>query len=285
MKKLSLVFLLLLSKMASGQEDGLLLVFFDFDKHVLTEKTRRSLDSLLAVLDGDQRLRQFELHGHCDAVGADGYNMRLSEKRVESVKNHLLNRGINPAGITVTTGHGERLPITPNRTAGDRQLNRRVEITWTLPGKTGAVNQPINEDDTTSLKRKIADSATVAGTNIVLRNINFYGGRHHFLPASAPMLEELLDAMKTYPALVIRVEGHICCQPHTGDGLNAETGLYNLSEARAKAVKEYLVANGISNDRISYIGFGHSAPVYPYPEQSEEERVINRRVEIKIIRK
>jgi outer membrane protein OmpA-like peptidoglycan-associated protein len=132
---------------------------------------------------------------------------------------------------------------------------------------------------------KLADSATKAGTNIILHNINFVGGMHQFLPESGPILIELLEAMQANPKLIIRVEGHICCQPDKGDGLDAETGINNLSEARAKAVMDYLLANGIESKRISYKGFGHSAPIYPFPEQSEEERIQNRRVEIKIISK
>jgi outer membrane protein OmpA-like peptidoglycan-associated protein len=108
---------------------------------------------------------------------------------------------------------------------------------------------------------------------------------HQFLRESAPMLVELVDAMNAYPKLVIRIEGHICCNPSPGDGLDLETDITNLSEARAKAVKDYLVRNDIAPDRVSYKGFGHSSPIYPYPEKTEEERTQNRRVEIKIISK
>jgi outer membrane protein OmpA-like peptidoglycan-associated protein len=99
------------------------------------------------------------------------------------------------------------------------------------------------------------------------------------------MLEELLEAMLTYPTLVIQVEGHICCNPTPADGLDNETGRYNLSEARAKAVKDYLLEKGIHTDRVKYKGFGHTAPLYPYPEKSLEEEKLNRRVEIKILKK
>jgi outer membrane protein OmpA-like peptidoglycan-associated protein len=55
---------------------------------------------------------------------------------------------------------------------------------------------------------------------------------------------------------------------------------------RAKMVYDYLLANGISPDRVlGYKGFGSSHPVYPIPEKSEEERIANRRVEIRIVEK
>ena len=91
--------------------------------------------------------------------------------------------------------------------------------------------------------------------------------------------------MKQFPKLEIRIEGHICCQPGPNDGINNQTGLPNLSFARAQAINDYLVENGIDQARVKYIGLGHSMPIYPYPEQNEEERTINRRVEIKILGK
>jgi outer membrane protein OmpA-like peptidoglycan-associated protein len=54
---------------------------------------------------------------------------------------------------------------------------------------------------------------------------------------------------------------------------------------RAKAVRDYLIANGIDASRISAAGFGHSRPLYPYPERSNDEMIANRRVEIKILHK
>jgi len=45
------------------------------------------------------------------------------------------------------------------------------------------------------------------------------------------------------------------------------------------------LSNGIEASRISYKGWGHSNPIYPYPERSEEEKTLNRRVELVIISK
>src|SRR6185436_18885882 len=109
--------------------------------------------------------------------------------------------------------------------------------------------------------------------------------RRNPLPESKPALDELLAAMKTYPKLVIEIEGNICCVEGDEDGIDLETGLKNLSYTRAKAIADWLVYMGIDSNRVSYKGFGHSKPLYPYPERSEEEQKLNRRVEIKIISK
>jgi outer membrane protein OmpA-like peptidoglycan-associated protein len=119
----------------------------------------------------------------------------------------------------------------------------------------------------------------------VLQNLNFYGGTHTILPSSLHVLMALLETMKRNPNLVIAVEGHICCTPGTEDGFDIGTQTKNLSENRAREVCLYLAKNGIAQHRLHYKGFGHSQPLYLYPEQNEQERINNRRVEIKILKK
>lgn len=265
-----------------AQKTASVFVHFDFDKYELSQNARARLDSLTDSLDVSDRI---ELHGHCDAIGSDKYNDLLSEKRVKAVKKYLLSIGWESRDMLIVQGHGETMPVSSNANPEERNLNRRVEIKiiYGIQGATNVVAQPEKKPPT--LKEKIADTTVKTGTNLVLRNINFAGGLHRFLPESYPMLKELLEAMQTFPKLVIRVEGHICCNRTPSDGLDLETGLFNLSEARAKAVMDYLIENGISAGRITYKGFGHSAPIYPFPEQSVEEEKLNRRVEIKIVSK
>lgn len=262
----------------AGHSQRSITVYFDFNKYNITEAAKTRLDSFLYAEKQNLPRLAITLSGHCDVTGNDIYNDKLSEQRVMAVKNYLLNNGVSSERIISAKGYGKRELLNGNATAEERQMNRRVEISYTGI----ALN---NSGDGSSLKEKIADTATTSGTNIVLRNINFYGGMHQFLPESTPMLEELLDAMRTYPKLVIRIEGHICCQADNSDGLDGETGLYNLSEARAKAIRDYLIQNDIPEGRVSYKGFGHSSPIHSYPEKTEEERIQNRRVEIKIISK
>jgi outer membrane protein OmpA-like peptidoglycan-associated protein len=71
--------------------------------------------------------RMVAIEGHTDSVGGDAYNLALSDKRAEAVRNALLSRGI--AGMRVTAkGMGESAPVASNDTAAGRQRNRRVEI-------------------------------------------------------------------------------------------------------------------------------------------------------------
>ena len=256
-------------------------IYFDFNKYNLTGAAKSQLDSFLLAEKQELANLSIQLNGHCDAIGSDGYNNRLSRQRVRAVKKYLLSNDLEDFQIGDEIGHGKRIPLNKNKNEEERQLNRRVEISFVVVVRTSL---PLPKE-ILSLKETLADSATITGSTIILRNINFIGGMHQFLPESEPMLNELLEAMRTFPHLVIRVEGHICCVSGNGDGRDLETGTDNLSEARAKAVMDYLLSNGIELKRVSHQGFGHSAPIYPFPEPSELERIQNRRVEIKIISK
>jgi len=268
--------LLLLS--LAGYSQSSFTVHFDFNEYQLTPTAKQQLDSFLLESKKWLSLWEVRLSGHCDATGTDQYNIVLSKKRVATVKNYLLTHGVYPISFAEQRGYGETQPLNQNSTEEERRLNRRVEISF--------VAVQLKKDSVIgTLKEKIADSSATIGTNIVLRNINFVGGMHQLLPESQPMLDELLEVMRDNPSLIIRIEGHICCQAGPGDGPDLETGLPNLSEARAKAVMDYLLDNGIAENRVSYKGFGHSSPIYSFPEKSEEEMKLNRRVEIKIISK
>ena len=72
--------------------------------------------------------------GHTDSVGSEAYNMGLSQRRAESVANHLRSQGVDVSAWTVT-GMGESQPIASNDTAEGRAQNRRVDVTRTECGK------------------------------------------------------------------------------------------------------------------------------------------------------
>ena len=77
------------------------------------------------------------------------------------------------------------------------------------------------------------------------------------------------------PELNIAVEGHT-------DSIGNENYNQRLSESRAKAVMEYLIAHGVNADRLSYVGYGESSPIAD--NSTEEGRRQNRRVELKIVK-
>jgi OOP family OmpA-OmpF porin len=71
-----------------------------------------------------------EVQGHTDSVGNDRFNLKLSQKRAESVKAYLVKQGVS-ADRMVPKGYGENVPIADNRTKDGRAQNRRVEFVIT----------------------------------------------------------------------------------------------------------------------------------------------------------
>lgn len=256
-------------------------VLFDFDKADLTSPARSTLDSLLRqpLFSG----KKIKLFGHTDSVGSYSYNDILSRKRVLAVHEYLFNHGFPKNNIELEA-LGKRQPLNENADDDQRHANRRVEIL--IPEiQTPPKNEVVTEiSKPRTLSEKITDTATRTGTNIILHNLNFIGGRHVLLPQSEPVLTELLTVMKSNPNLVIQIHGHVCCARGSEDGLDIETNTLDLSVNRAKEVYDYLVQNGINPSRLSYKGFGHQHPLV-YPEDTEEKRITNRRVEIRIVKK
>jgi outer membrane protein OmpA-like peptidoglycan-associated protein len=101
-------------------------VLFDTGKADLNPGASRNLDQLVVFLT-DHPERRVEIDGYTDNVGTDSFNLSLSERRADTVRNVLVNRGIDPSRI-VTRGYGKDFGVASNVDSGGRQLNRRVEI-------------------------------------------------------------------------------------------------------------------------------------------------------------
>jgi OOP family OmpA-OmpF porin len=100
---------------------------FDFNKADVKKIYYPELEKVAEILKNNPKLK-IEVAGYTDNVGSDAYNLKLSQKRAEAVKNVLVNQfGIDPNRI-VAKGYGEKYPLVPNTTETNRALNRRVEI-------------------------------------------------------------------------------------------------------------------------------------------------------------
>ncbi len=280
MKKLIAFFLFILSVLGSFGQSQKIVVHFPFDSYALTDSEVKILDSFINTIPKTALF----ISGHTDSKGSNEYNNLLSKRRADAVKNYLAAQAY-PSSLFKINAFGEKQLIDPDDEDEEKGLiNRRVEIIW-LTGKIPEKIIVKNAPEGRSIQEQIEDTTTVAGSTLVLQNLNFVGGRHRLLRSSYIPLKSLLAAMKDNPKLKISIEGHICCLPGPSDGLDLDTYTEDLSYQRAKAIYEYLSYMGIDRGRIQFKGFGHSAPLFPYPEQNPEEQTANRRVEIRILEK
>jgi len=102
-------------------------VMFKRDKADINDQGKEFLDKHLTARAQSKRVTYIEIIGHTDDKWEDDYNMELSEKRAESVRDYLVSQGVDASKI-VTTGMGETMPIVSNNTKKGRAQNRRVEI-------------------------------------------------------------------------------------------------------------------------------------------------------------
>jgi len=109
-----------------GQVVRLNNVFFDFDKWSLRPESFVELDRVVKLLEENPAI-EIEMSAHTDSYGSDDYNFKLSDNRARSVMEYILSKGIAPTRI-ISHGYGETVPVAPNDTPENRQLNRRVEF-------------------------------------------------------------------------------------------------------------------------------------------------------------
>ena len=281
MKLIMLLFLLTAGIRITAQQPLKSTVHFDYDESIITAGTAATLDSLISSNQPSNSIQAIDLSGHCDPRGSDQYNDKLSERRVNAVRDYLVSKGIHAGKISSVSAMGERVPLNTNSNEEEMAANRRVEITLLKENEAKAIQEKPNEK---TLEQQITDTAARTGTTLVLKNLNFEGGRHVLLPSALPVLQELLNVLKANPTLEISIEGHVCCAQGTIDGYDIDTKTYDLSVNRAKMVHDYLVSNGIDGSRLSWDGYGNRYPIIA-TEITEEDRTTNRRVEIKILKR
>jgi outer membrane protein OmpA-like peptidoglycan-associated protein len=126
----------------------------------------------------------------------------------------------------------------------------------------------INKDYT--LSKKPSDEI------ILLDNLIFDLGESEIKPESFDELDALANLMKTNPDMIIQLEGHT-------DFRGGRSKNLKLSQERVKQVKNYLIHGGIMPDRILTKAYGGSNPLSW--ENTEEASRLNRRVEVRIIRR
>ena len=101
-------------------------VHFDFDKSFIREVDKPVLDEAAETLKANPNVK-LNVNGYCDAIGSSQYNLRLSQRRAESVTTYLEDKGI-PADQLVAQGFGKTNFVATNKTAEGRAENRRVEL-------------------------------------------------------------------------------------------------------------------------------------------------------------
>lgn len=169
-----------------------------------------------------------------------------------------------------------------------KQLEKSKKEADAMRDENAKAKQLIAEND--SLQKLIADLAkdradfengkligtkSYVGKHYVLNNIYFETNSSNLMPESKTQLDQLVNLLKERKNWHIEIEGNT-------DDIASEQYNQWLSEKRAKQVHDYLIKNGISASRLSFVGYGKR---YPIADNSTDAgRQKNRRVEFKVVK-
>lgn len=112
-------------------EDGELVmrdkIHFRTGSAELEPQSRRTLDQVALVLKAHPEVEHVRVEGHTDETGTREFNLELSERRAEAVRNYLIRRGVRPSRLEAK-GYGPDRPIAKGDDEASRAKNRRVEF-------------------------------------------------------------------------------------------------------------------------------------------------------------
>jgi OOP family OmpA-OmpF porin len=202
------------------------------------------------------------IEGHADDVGTDEYNLKLSERRAQSVVSYLIDNFKITSTRLTAVGYGKSRPIADNSTKEGQQKNRRINAV-------------------------IACATDVAGLKVsparvtMAMEMEFDPAKSDIDPQYYNGLKEVANFMRANPAVTATVEGHAA--KYTGIGAEkvhvTPAQSMEISNRRAQKVLDYLVEKeGISRSRLSAEGYGGTGRVaYGTTLEGQQE---NRRVNI-----
>jgi len=195
------------------------------------------------------------IEGHTDEVGTEEENMKLSQRRAQSVVDYLVSsQGIARSRLSAV-GYGETRPMADNRTEEGKRANRRIHAV-------------------------IACATDIEGLKVVPARVTMALDMEYDInkadvrPQYREELRRVADFMKANPRVTATVEGHTANLQSTTPQQERE-----MAQRRAQNVVNYLVDNfGIARSRLSAEGYGATRR-YAYNTSLEGQRE-NRRVNI-----
>lgn len=293
MYKIGLVFILFAIQNAWSQER--FSVYFESDQFLLNKLENQRLQQFI---EKNSKGKILSINGFTDEDGSVGYNDTLSQKRVNTIfeliqnkiairndfkkehfgklhqqsKNKAENRRVTLFYLTEDKLHEEKtlIPEDKKEDKEEENVKKIVFPTQIFVENPDGSQTEMNLDP--DFMQSIAEAK--AGDKIVMKDLNFVVNTFVVVNESRPKMFELLMVMQQIPSLRIEIEGHVCCTP---------SDRTDLSTKRAKSIKNFLIHFGIEAQRVTFKGYGSTQPKFPIPEQNEDEKAANRRVEIKII--
>jgi outer membrane protein OmpA-like peptidoglycan-associated protein len=277
-KLLILLILTLHGSFVFSQQELTQEVYFETDKYDIPSTEENRLLLFISNLS-DIDIESISIFGFCDDIGANSYNLKLSQQRADAIKVIFSNNEISEDLITNVDGKGEILLkiVNEKNVLKIRGLNRKVEIIVKAKPPKPLVEE--KKEAVVEVKKKDAPELLKGnlkvGDKIVFENILFKTGYRVVMPESKKTLETIAKILIERKDIYFTIQGHVCCTQNARDAIDRKTKLRNLSEARAQYIYDYFVKKGVDKKRMKHIGLRRKFPLGGDPK-------FDRRVEILI---
>ncbi len=205
-----------------------------------------------------------------------------------NVKDLINNGSVSSSQLIIRNKtRNEEIVISGNQTinlrVGDRYLVEAssdrgyafnsTEISISEKGDLQTINGLTGElENSKGVELKL--QPLIKDANLTLKEIYFESNSTKLFESSFEELDRVSKLMKVYPSMKIEISAHT-------DDLGSDAYNIELSNERAKSVVDYISQGDINTERLIWKGYGESKPVFP--NDSEENRSKNRRVELKIL--
>ncbi|MGK0253700.1 MAG: outer membrane protein OmpA-like peptidoglycan-associated protein [Mariniflexile sp.] len=277
-KLLILLLLTLHGSFVFSQQELTQEVYFETDKYDIPSTEENRLLLFISNLS-DIDIESISIFGFCDDIGANSYNLKLSQQRADAIKVIFSNNEISEDLITNVDGKGAILLkiVNEKNVLKIRGLNRKVEIIVKAKPPKPLVEE--KKEAVVEVKKKDAPELLKGdlkvGDKIVFENILFKTGYRVVMPESKKILETIAKILIERKDIYFTIQGHVCCTQNARDAIDRKTKLRNLSEARAQYIYDYFVKKGVDKKRMKHIGLRRKFPLGGDPK-------FDRRVEILI---
>ena len=247
--------------------------------------TNQDIVYLKKAMDNDPNL-VIEIGGYTDNSGSTSKNIEISKKRAKFVYDHMIASGYSADRMTYK-GYGPSKPAFSNRYKSTREGNRRIEIkvvNKTVHEGTQLVNEGVYDKALTEEERErmnlsyfFAHQGEDGLGSVFIIDSLVFASSSAVIPTEGPGYENLMSLvshLNKNKGLKININGYT-------DASGIAEKNQALSEERAKAVYDFLIAQGISATRLAYKGHGADNPIAP--NRYKWGRDINRRIEIEFV--
>ncbi len=250
MLKFNLLFSVFVFGNLCAQEKKIGTVYFDFDSFNVDALQKKCIVDFVKEIDSSQ-IESVYVYGYCDDRGTDDYNLKLSQNRVNAVKNVLLTKGFSKSKIVIVEGKGRVLldDYSGGSLEDIRSKNRRVDMLLVKKNSFGK-----------RIFNSFQENHEV-GDRIFLETIFFELGSSNLTTASKKELDRIAGILQRNKRVEFEILGHVCCTPDNyKEAIDRATKERKLSLNRAKNVFKYLISRGVSSLRMSYKGLGNQFP-------------------------